>query len=335
MVDQRLVEYFRMNKGHYKLEDLKKKVLLEGYAQKDVDDAIAQLNKEIKGNPPTVDTTVKKINGMSFNSEKKAEPVASVSGNAGMGKKGGVKWMKIAGIIGIIFLISTIVILIASFFVQFTEPSPIDPDDPFQPPVSDKPVVPKPVSLIISIITFVLLLPFLYGFFKMGKYANSKLLQFSSMAFITILIIIAVLILILFATGTFDTIKEKYTGPSQGPMGVGAAEDTEGKKGLAKVLGIVTLLVLFLFIIFSFLFYSGLVVVSREVKFAITAGILGILGFYFISMIVMIRINIIFVFILLFKPNWNLTLNVITYLLPVPALLFESLALFYASRKFE
>jgi|TARA_B100002003_G_scaffold243433_1_gene267862 hypothetical protein len=66
MVDRKIVEYFRLHRGNYKIGDLKKKVLSEGYTQKDVDDAIAQLDRQSGGSVPTVKATVNKINTMNF-----------------------------------------------------------------------------------------------------------------------------------------------------------------------------------------------------------------------------------------------------------------------------
>jgi hypothetical protein len=63
MVEQKVLEYFRVNKGHYRMEDLKKKILGAGYSQKDINDALIQLGEETKGvNPPSVAKTVKQIN---------------------------------------------------------------------------------------------------------------------------------------------------------------------------------------------------------------------------------------------------------------------------------
>ena len=60
-----------MYKGHYKIEDLKKKVLNEGYSKKDIDDALNQLAIETKGNnPPTLGSTINKINNMNFEDGK-------------------------------------------------------------------------------------------------------------------------------------------------------------------------------------------------------------------------------------------------------------------------
>jgi len=62
MANQKVLEYLRINRGNYKLEDLKKKILSSGYSQKDIDDVLTQLNTQSKGTVPTVDATIHKIN---------------------------------------------------------------------------------------------------------------------------------------------------------------------------------------------------------------------------------------------------------------------------------
>jgi hypothetical protein len=62
MVNKVVLEYLRTNRGNYNIGDLKKKVLASGYAQKDIDEAMVQLNKESKGSAPSVPATINKIN---------------------------------------------------------------------------------------------------------------------------------------------------------------------------------------------------------------------------------------------------------------------------------
>ena len=82
MVNKRILEYLRMHKGHYKISDLKKKIMNEGFSSKDVDDALSQLDKETKGNnPPTMGSTMNKINKMNFEEKnsKSGESIKNVS----------------------------------------------------------------------------------------------------------------------------------------------------------------------------------------------------------------------------------------------------------------
>jgi len=75
MVDKTVLEYFRINRGNYKLEDLKKKVLAAGYTKIEVDEAIALLNSQSGGNPPSVSSTINKINKMNIQTKSNGNGV--------------------------------------------------------------------------------------------------------------------------------------------------------------------------------------------------------------------------------------------------------------------
>jgi len=80
MVNQIVLEYLRVNRGNYKIERLKQKVLSAGYSQQDIIDALAYLEKETKGdNPPSVSATINKINKTNLVETKPvAKPVVQV-----------------------------------------------------------------------------------------------------------------------------------------------------------------------------------------------------------------------------------------------------------------
>jgi hypothetical protein len=100
MVNKIVLEYLRVNKGNYNLEDLKKKVLASGYSQMDVDAALVELNKETQGAIPSVSKTINKINQTNL-SEK--NPVKSKTLKKQKVKKKSKKWLWI--ILGSILLI--------------------------------------------------------------------------------------------------------------------------------------------------------------------------------------------------------------------------------------
>jgi len=105
MVNQVVLEYLRTNRGNYKLEDLKRKILSSGYSQKDINDAIMHLNRQSQGNVPSVSSTINKINktNIDINSNR---PVAQQSTNAGVKNlKKKKKWLKWLIIVWIIILI--------------------------------------------------------------------------------------------------------------------------------------------------------------------------------------------------------------------------------------
>ncbi len=71
-----ILEYFRVNRGNYKLEDLKKKVLAAKYSQKDIDDALSKLNNQSKGKAPSVETTINKINKTNISPTEIKKPIS-------------------------------------------------------------------------------------------------------------------------------------------------------------------------------------------------------------------------------------------------------------------
>ena len=71
MVNKIVLEYLRVNRGNYNLADLKKKILSSGHSQKEIDEALVQLNTQSKGNAPSVSTTIEKINKTNLPSETK------------------------------------------------------------------------------------------------------------------------------------------------------------------------------------------------------------------------------------------------------------------------
>lgn len=62
MVNQTVLEYLRVNKGNYKLADLKKKIIGSGYSNQDVNEALLALNKQTSGSAPSVKKTIKQLN---------------------------------------------------------------------------------------------------------------------------------------------------------------------------------------------------------------------------------------------------------------------------------
>ena len=100
-----------MNKGNYPLEALKKKILSSGYTQKDIDDALTQLNLDSKKTVPTVSATINKINRTNL-VEKKLEsskPVVQKSVKAKKSRK--LLWI-ILGIVALVLIAIGIGVLI-------------------------------------------------------------------------------------------------------------------------------------------------------------------------------------------------------------------------------
>lgn len=66
MVNNVVLEYLRVNKGNYKIADLRAKIISSGYSKQDVDEALVELNKQTGGKAPAVESTIKQINDTSL-----------------------------------------------------------------------------------------------------------------------------------------------------------------------------------------------------------------------------------------------------------------------------
>lgn len=66
MVNTVVLEYLRVNKGNYKIVDLRAKIISSGYSKQDVDEALVELNKQTGGKAPAVESTIKQINDTSL-----------------------------------------------------------------------------------------------------------------------------------------------------------------------------------------------------------------------------------------------------------------------------
>lgn len=98
MVNKIVLEYFRMNKGNYKIEDLKKKVFSAGYSQQDITDALNYLARETQGAVPSVSKTINQINKTNL-------PLEHTPGKQMVGQKPkkSKKWLWIS--LGIVLLV--------------------------------------------------------------------------------------------------------------------------------------------------------------------------------------------------------------------------------------
>ncbi len=83
MVNKVVLEYLRLHRGNFKIGDLKKKVLASGYSQKDIDEAVAVLNKEGVKKVPEVGATIDKINktNIDVNEHKPVQQKVDVAGS--------------------------------------------------------------------------------------------------------------------------------------------------------------------------------------------------------------------------------------------------------------
>ncbi len=105
MVNKIVLEYLRVNRGNYNLSDLKKKIIASGYSQKDVDDALVQLNNQGGGSVPSVNATINKINktNIPLQQNSSTKSTTDVVGQKSEKPKKSKKWLWI--ILSLIVLI--------------------------------------------------------------------------------------------------------------------------------------------------------------------------------------------------------------------------------------
>ncbi len=341
MVNRIVFDYLSKYHGQYNLEDLKKKILSAGYPQQDVDEAVKLLGLEESSNAPRTDSstnvavstanlgTTNTFNALSISSS----PVQSNFGSSKpVGKK--FKWMKFAGILGIIYLLIGILLGVFSYlkYLDFTSSIIL-------------------YSLIgVFGIMFISIFFFIYGFVVMGKYGDSGLLRFASKSYI-ILIILGILIgvvtgvVIVFMLGEVITeFGNILTGAGGNPLLLFSSFGGFGEiiaKYALMVISLATLAGFWMlfFIVASFCFFIGLMQAGNEIKFAKIAGLFGILA-----------LIIFFAFILLFSGvatfssemlsggdfGLVVTIGIISILALIGfCYIFMVISLFKGSRKFE
>jgi hypothetical protein len=247
-----------------------------------------------------------------------------VSSSVAGGRAGGMMWMRFAGILGIVFLVLGIAGFVMSFFTM--------------PKISGSVAVWS--VIIISFVLFVLFEFYLFGFFKMGQKANSKMLRVSSLIYIISLIAF----LLIAVLSVFYLIDFVETGPASligspnfGPSGMPSLFTWQ----VVFILGLLG----FWFLVRG-LFSLSLLFVRLKVKFSLAAATLGIIftlvlfgTWGYVIYLLANPIKIIMMLVeLLFNPgalSFYVWLFRGVFVLGLVVLLFETLSLFNASKKFE
>jgi hypothetical protein len=340
MVNKVIFDYLNQYSGKYGLSEVKKKILSSGYSQEEVDEAIRVLglvdednssnNNSFEDNP-----NFNKLVVQDFSSPEK-----------------GIRWMRLAGIFGIVLIILSLFLFILFFFIQSSGSE-------------NGSVIFGIIFLLILFVMIILGLFFLYGFVKMGKATSSKLLSFAAKSLMVIIIFLVVVniiigLIVFFWVGSFINASKDLGNAAANPidyqiqplenLNTQSILDMLGMStiGLGSTLGTeffilaaVALLFILFIIIVMFLFFIGLIRVGKQVKFAKPAGIFGILWllFFIISPIVFIVFISFDPLLLISSPEIFLiigtSLGIVFSILSLIMVLLESLALFNCSAKFE
>jgi hypothetical protein len=308
MVNEVALKYFR-DHSKYPLDELKKAALGGGCSQADVDEVVALLGLKKEAVSPV---------------KPKVEPKVGpgVVGPGVVGKRAiGGKWMKIAGILGVVFLFLGMV----GFILGLLGVPMIEVNEWVG------------VGLLVLSVIFVLL--YFYGFFRMGKAVNSRTMKVAAVMNIAGVILLVVFsVVMVFVVGGSVTSQVDVFGADGG--GGGSDEDAIG--GWA-VLGPAIFVVLFIFIAWLLL-PIALIKVGEDIRFAKIAGVLDLitigLGLIFVGVMTYSFITnplemMIFAFVAFGVGFWPLLISGVFSFLSFLVLALKSLALLDGSKKFE
>lgn len=341
MVEKAVVDYIRQNHDKYDLGAIKHKILGSGYSEQDISEALEELgleDKPIQKSPEKEKTKERVKEEIRENEEDEIrEELSKEYGNykpeaenserqTSASEQKGAKWMKIGGICGLAIML-LFLILAALYLLGVLD------------------TLSSTTYLIIVfsslLIIFICVLLFYFGFYKLGKAAESRALKFSSMSIIVVLILFIILILI----GSIMS-KSIISDYAQNSIETGSLYSLSGGVGPIIILSIFVLVWLF-FIIVQILFSVGLIKISSQVKFAKITGILNLI-LTLIQILTFIA-SIYLVFQIIANPLYILTLissisqyktistiiSISTAIIGSLTFLLEIVVLFYGSKQFE
>jgi hypothetical protein len=346
MVNEKVLGYLREGQRRgFGLEILKQKLHEGNFSEQDINEAEALILNE---------SSLTKTN-LVQSPRPQSPPLQSYSPLNSLPtkvEKKGVAWMKIAGIIGIITSILLISLFVYSLYLNFSEKSFNSVS--LQRANSGENTSSYNVWLIAGIGIFLILQIIYYlGFIKMGKILQLGSLSFG--AWLMIILLVLLPIVSIFAVTCLQSVVQSSMQDSLASLG-GLSADSDSGSALAgptinKTAGyILAGIYLFLFVLYlvvQIIIGIGLLEAGKEIRFSKIAGILRFAYFVLvmvgISLLVYAAIKImsnpllilaIFTGLITYK-NLILIGQFIFFLVISAVVLFESLALFDASNKFE
>jgi len=296
MVNKVVLNYLKKYSGKYNLSALRKKVLSAGYSKEEVEEALIalglvkppQTTKAVKPtnkaaiNPPTVSKPVKS----NMQTRKMPSKVSAISKQVTaktnlvkMPSTTNSKFLKIAGICGILALVLSVL----AGFLSFN----------------------KALYLTFSLLSSLAIVLFLQGFIVLGKKFSKKLVKISGWLLTVFVILIAAFQVMVVV---FPEIIESFFITSFSDL-VGSGEVVAITDALislgATILVVLGLVFLFCFVL-NILFGIGIKKLQENIKFAKITGILHIIG----TCLLLLGVGIIILFaafimeiILLFKAS--------------------------------
>jgi hypothetical protein len=355
MVNEKILEYFREGqKRGFGLEVLKQKLREANFPEQPIAEAEAIIrNENIQTNAinvataqPTVPAQIQPFPPQSYSS-----PSFSQVGT----EKKGVAWMKIAGIIGII----TLVLMIGLFVYALIS----NPGEKISSSVSMQPGDLSSnegasssglIPLIIISVFFILQIIYYLGFAKMGRVLQLGSLSFGAWAMIIFLVLLPAVSIFAFIylQSVMQSFVQSALASGLASAGLGDASGlTPTEPTFDKTTGYFLIgAYLFLFVLYlaiQIVLGIGLLKASKEVRFAKVAGIFRFV--YFMLIMTGIGLMVYLVMQIISNPLIILTIimnfakyktlilvaQIVSALVILGIVLFESLALFDASKKYE
>jgi hypothetical protein len=295
------------------MKEIREKILSRGYSKDDVDAAVRALDKEKPVFPKKGASSSKKKSSSAKRGRRTGfrEPVSR--------REGAFRWMRLAGIIGLVFFVIILLDFVLGFFDVNLFPSGTE-------------LWIKYLNFAISLVVATAFCFYYFGFIKLGKFAESRLLRISSIVFM----VFSVIFLLLFI---LSSVLSLFELPSTAdPIGL------EGSQDVSNIWGYVFLGLFIISVVFRYLFVVGLMKIRKKVKFSLVAGIIGMIGVIMVTLLigffVYLRLYPMKTIMFLFSigPQLLTIIKIIGYsfyAVILGSLLFESLALLSGSKKFE
>lgn len=315
-MNQIISDYLKANSTKYKDADLKKKILAGGYSGADYNEALASIKHKSK--------------------EKDAIEKNYASGDT-RGK--GFKWIFVG-------FIASVILTLFVFYSQMLE---------FLPSFSlEENTIVLIIAVALLLILVVSKILALFGFYKTGKYAGKSSLKISSL----ILIISFVLLVVLSIS---SVVYFSISDSTSSVLGFASFDDGENNSFgneiaqmvsmtewgaislFMKIFSIIGIVLMFIYSI-SYIFFSvGLIKVRGSVKFGLTSGIfrliVGLIGLcvtvFLTFVFVSFAIDPTSTFEILNNESIINIFSRVFGLIFLAAYVFETMALFVASKKFE
>jgi hypothetical protein len=333
MVDHAIVEYLKkgIDKG-FSVERLRKELSKGGFHIRDIEEAIFVYNQEKKMAP------IKALPKVEKKEERKVSeiPAKNLPPQEKIISKGGTRWMKIAGWIGIVLFILGAIGFVFSLMSQdsFVQDTIVSGASPGTDSVSSI-QIPGGVYLGIGILLIGLILYVLhfYGYARLGRYVESKSLKFFGWAMVLLPVVVLVwigvsIVMLLRISGSFSIANAG---------GIGSQ---------LMILGILWLVFYVYGLILQIVFATGMIKAGKQIKFASLSGIFVliylVLNLLFLGFFIYNILNIGGAFANPLAASQALeSFSILGYIslgssaFGLLSMLFGSLALVNASKKFE